>query len=122
MFEVKGDGVKPATRNSQPVTVLGQVARHVHRRPFLQVRSFVSVHRYARVAIIVVFPVLPAVIDLEVFFFVHEFQNIGLAEFEIRSQLNGQSRTRLLAEPSVDAAREIYPEPSRVAPSVLSFG
>src|SRR5512135_562419 len=40
----------------------------------------------------------------------------------MRGQLNGQSRTRLLTESSVDAAREIDPEPARITAPVLTLG
>jgi hypothetical protein len=73
-------------------------------------------------AVEIVFVVLPAVIDQKVFFLVNQAENITPACFKMRSQLNGQSRTRLLAEPSVDASCEIDPEPSRIATPVCSFG
>jgi hypothetical protein len=73
-------------------------------------------------AVEIVFIVLPAVIDQKVFFLINQAENITSACLKIRSQLNGQSRTRLLAEPSVDASCEIDPKPSRIAAPVLSLG
>jgi hypothetical protein len=73
-------------------------------------------------AIEVIFIVLPAVIDQKVFFLIDQPKDVTPACLKIGSQLDGQSRTRLLAEPSVDASCEIDPKPSRIAAPVLSLG
>jgi hypothetical protein len=73
-------------------------------------------------AVEIVFVVLSAVIDQKVFFLINQAENIMPACLKMRSQLNGQSRTRLLAEASVDTSCEIDPEPSRIASTVLSLG
>ena len=73
------------------------------------------------VAIEVVFFVLASVIDQEILFFRNEFQDVVGAVFKSRCQLYRQSRTRLLAKSSVDAAAEIDPEPGGIAPAVLAL-
>lgn len=70
----------------------------------------------------VVLTVLAAAIDQEVFFLVNEIEDLVFAEFEVGSQLNCQSRTRLLTEASVNTPREVDPEPQRISSSVFAFG
>ncbi len=84
--------------------------------------SFVSNHGDAGILIEVVFVILAAVVDKKILFLINELQNIPLTCLKIRSQLNGQSRTRLLTEASVNASGKVDPEPSRIAPSVFPFG
>jgi hypothetical protein len=69
-----------------------------------------------------IFIVLPTVIDKKILLLIDQNQYVTPACLKIGSQLDGQSRTRLLAEPSVDAAGEIDPKPSRISAPVCSFG
>ena len=62
------------------------------------------------------------VIHQKIFFFGKQGQDIVLAKFKMRGQLDGQSRAGLFTEPAIDAAGEIDPEPGGLAPSVFSFG
>ncbi len=84
--------------------------------------SFVPHYGYSRMAIKIVIPVLAAMVDQEIFLFIDELQNIIFAKFKIRSELNGQSRTRLLAEPSENTTSKIDAEPPGVTTAVLPFG
>jgi hypothetical protein len=70
----------------------------------------------------IVLCVLSAVVDQKVLFFVNELQDFSLTRLKMRCQLNGQSRTRLLAEPSVDAPGKVDPEPSSIAAPIFPLG
>jgi hypothetical protein len=69
----------------------------------------------------IVIVVLPSVINQEVLLFSNELQDVAGAVFEGRGQLYGQSRTRLLAESSIDATGEINPEPRGITTAVLTL-
>jgi hypothetical protein len=84
--------------------------------------SLIPDHGDASVFIKVVLIVFPAMIDQQVFFFIDKLQNIALTGLEMRSQLNGKSRARLLTESSVNAASEIDPEPPGITAPVRSLG
>jgi hypothetical protein len=79
-------------------------------------------HGQTGVPVEIVIVVFPSVVDQEVLFFGNELQDVAGAVFERWSQLYGQSRTRLLAKPSVDAPAEIDPEPRGIATAVLTLG
>ena len=84
-------------------------------------RSLLSYHGNAGILIEVVFAIFAAVVDKKILLFINELQNIPLACLKIWGQLDGQSRTRLLTEASVDTSGKVDPEPSRIAPSVFPF-
>jgi hypothetical protein len=88
---------------------------------FIDMGSLISYHGHSGMPVKVVLVVLPAVIDEKVFFLVDQVHHLAGAGFEVRGQLNRQSRTRLLTEPSVDAPRKIDPEPLRVASPIFPF-
>jgi len=73
------------------------------------------------VVIETVFLVLASMVDQEILFFGKELQDLVGAVFKGRCELYRQSRTRLLAKSSVDAAAEIDPEPGGIAPAVLTL-
>jgi len=84
--------------------------------------SFIPYHGDACMPVKIVLVVFAAVIDEKILFLVYQLQNISLACFKMGSQLNGQSRTRLLTESSVNAPGEVDPEPLRITPPVPPFG
>jgi hypothetical protein len=83
--------------------------------------SFIPHHADTRMAIEIIFIVLPTVINKKILFLIDQPKDVTSACLKIGSQLDGQSRTRLLAEPSVDATGEIDPKPSRISAPVCSF-
>jgi len=102
-----------------PANLLGEIAFHIYRLPFLDMGPLGPEH--TGVAIEIVFLVFASMIHQEILFFRNELQNVVRAVFKCRCQLYRQSRTRLLAKSSVDAAAEIDPEPRGIAPAVLTL-
>src|SRR5512139_1891890 len=102
-----------------PASLLGEIAFHIYRLPFLDMGPLGPEH--TGVAIEIVFLVFASMIHQEILFFRNELQNVVRAVFKCRCQLYRQSRTRLLAKSSVDAAAEIDPEPRGIAPAVLTL-
>jgi hypothetical protein len=84
--------------------------------------SFISNHGHSGITIKVVLLVLSAVIDQKIFLLIDELQDFSLARLKMRGELNGQSRTRLLTESSVDASRKIDPKPSSIAAPIFPLG
>src|SRR5512139_832027 len=84
--------------------------------------SFLTHHGDPRVAVKIIVTVLSAMIDQEVFFLIDKLQNIPLARLEMRSQLNGKGRARLLTKTAVNTAGEVDAKPSGIAASVLALG
>jgi hypothetical protein len=84
--------------------------------------SLIPHHGDPRIAVEIVFVILPAVIDQKILFLINQPENVTPACLKIGSQLNGQSRTRLLTESSVNTTGEIDPEPSSIPAPVCSFG
>ena len=111
---------KEIERRTFPVQS-GHVALYIDRFLFMDVRSLVAHHGDAGETIEVIIAIFASVIDQKVFLLINQLQDIAPARLIIGCQLNGQSRTRLLAEPSVDAAGKVDPEPPGIAPAVLSF-
>jgi hypothetical protein len=91
--------------------LLRKIALQVYRLRLLDMGSLAPEHAQTGVPVEIVIVVFPSVVDQEVLFFGNELQDVAGAVFERRSQLYGQSRTRLLAKSSVDAPAEIDPEP-----------
>jgi hypothetical protein len=81
--------------------------------------SFISNHGHSGITVKVVLLVLSAVIDQKIFFLIDELQGFSLARLKMGCELNGQSRTRLLTESSVDASRKVDPKPSSIAAPIF---
>jgi hypothetical protein len=67
----------------------------------------------------IVFAILAPVVDEKILFFIDQLEDITSACLKIGGELNGQSRTRLLAESSVDAPGKVDPEPPGVTSAVF---
>jgi hypothetical protein len=84
--------------------------------------SLLPHHGDTRVAVKIIIAVLSAMIDQEILFLIDKLQNIPLARLEMRGQLNGKRRTRLLTKTAVDTAGKIDTKPSGIAAPVLTLG
>jgi hypothetical protein len=101
--------------------LLRQIALQVHRFRLPDMGSLASEHGQTGMPVKIVILVLPPVVDQEILFFRNELQDVSGTVFKGRGQLYGQSRTRLLAKPSIDATAEIDPEPRGIAAAILTF-
>ncbi len=101
--------------------LLRKIALQVHWLRLIDMGSLAPENAQAGMPVKIVIVVFPSVADQKIFFFGNELQDIAGAVLERWSQLYGQSRARLLAESSVDAAGEIDPEPRGVATAILTL-
>jgi hypothetical protein len=112
----------PSESDCSDIAALRKIALQVHRLRLLDMGSLTPEHAETGVPVEIVIVVLPSVVNQEVFFFGNELQDVAGAVFKGWGQLYRQSRTRLLAKPSVDATGEIDPEPRGIATAILTLG
>jgi hypothetical protein len=98
------------------------IALQIDRFTFIHMSSFLPNHRDASTSVEIIILVLSAVIDQKVLFLIDKLQNIPLARLEMRGQLDGKRRARLLTEAAVDTAGKVDSKPSGIAASVLTLG
>ncbi len=70
----------------------------------------------------IVFGILSAAVDQQVFLLVYQIHDVPFADLVIRSHLDRHGRTSLCTESAEDAAGKINAEPGCIAPAVLPLG
>ena len=82
----------------------------------------VAHHGNAGVAVKIIQAVFAAVINQQVFFFIKQLEDVPLAGFKMRRELNGQGRAGLFAETAKNAAGKIDAKPGGMASAVRALG
>src|SRR5690606_3332234 len=96
---------------------------HVHRGRFvLRLALVLAADRAAGDVVEAVTGILARSADQEMLLLVDHVASVVLAHLEVRRQLDRVRRAGLLAEPAIDAAREVDAEPFGIPPPRLVLG